>query len=153
VSEPPKNSLLLAFGDLISSAGMVLPAAKIATVLLGSNRWFTTWMPARAPEPGTPILFYQAKTGVVATAKVSSTATATASEIIAALGYHEPMLRYSWQLQGVKRFSPPIHFRGFVNQLSFITNKAYWGNALRMTPRWIPDSDFATIVEAGWGRV
>lgn len=141
------RSLLLAFSSTSTEAGR-LSAARIFDKLFGNGLWFVP-RPSAKFEEGSLLLFYQAGKGVVGEARLERIAAATPSDLnmlnALGLGFLTARLYLSDRL----RYTVPVPLGPLVGRLNFVTNKQYWGHALRVTPREIDESDQSLITAIG----
>jgi hypothetical protein len=143
--ERPKV-VLLSFCDSLGISGVV-PAGRIFDELIRGGIWY---VPRRSKDlvEGTTVLFYQAQSGARGYATVNQVLDATGAdqEILRQRGLHH--LAIKLRIADIVVFSNPVRLAPIVSRLDFVTNKKYWGHAVRSTPRTIPALDFETIVAA-----
>jgi hypothetical protein len=141
----PMVVLLLVFGDLESKMGVVR-GDKVFDRLIAQAVWLVTRVPRAAQKADAVALFYQNRVGFRAAARIVGTRDATAADLaILGLG-PSAFLRKTLQLSIVKKFPQVLPMGPLVERLSFVSNKKYWGHALRSSPRIISFDDFETIV-------
>lgn len=140
------SALLIAFGDLYAPSGTVVPGRQVLLSLLNANMWLTNRMPLRARTP-INCLFYQSGVGIVARARVTGAGSANSVPLSAAPGIPEGWFAMALTLEDVDIFNRPLDVRPFIQQLSFVSDKKYWGHAFRSTPRLILKKDFDLLLK------
>jgi predicted RNA-binding protein len=134
-----------AFGDLATN-GHKVAAAKVFEILVSRDRWYLSNRP-QALGRGAHLLLYQNGKGVRAFATVEDLLEGTSEDFPLPHSLRE-LFTTTVVLAKTVEFDPPINLRPLVDQLRFITNKKYWGQSLRLSPREIPRLDLETILKA-----
>lgn len=142
--------LLIVFGNLSSSTGTEFGGARILASLFSAGFWLTARLPLRLKLP-IDALFYQSAVGVVAQARVVALRSTKSLKASPLPGLPIGMYPHVLDLEATHVFPKPIVVRNIAADLSFITNKVYWGHAFRYTPRLISRRDYNLIVSAGDG--
>jgi len=132
---------IIAFNDLEGPHGK-LAADAVLRGLFANNAWYTT-RSSRIIAPGTKILFYKSRSGFCASAIVVSIALDKTTRILGEQVFGAFACRL--ELDGCRIFAAPVDVRTIVDALDFVTNKKYWGQAFRTTPRQISERDFTLI--------
>lgn len=126
------NSLLIVFGDINFTAQKVT-GEKVYHYLTSRNVWFVSKCP-RSAVSGMPILFYQSGVGFRGTATVANIGRTSASDgkdfSMIPLGSYPTKIT----LRNLHTFADPLDPRPLLQELSFVTNKKYWGHAFRNSP-------------------
>jgi|GEM_PF-2878782 len=142
-----RQHLILVFGDTRTDQRTV-KAREILDELIKQDLWF---LPRRSKhlKPGAELLFYQSGTGVVALATLRGTCDVVNADraLLQRLGIY--YLTTKLILANVRNFRRPIPLRPLVHDLTFVTNKEYWGHSLRFTPRAISAKDYDRIIQSG----
>lgn len=142
-----RRVLLLVFGDLVSADGTIA-ASHIFDRLVQRSFWLASRIPKPVALAPFPAIFYRSGDGFVATANVVQIEPASMSDI-GVLGRANPVhFAYKLRLEDTRIFQNPIPMAPLVNELSFVSNKKYWGHALRTSPRWVDNRDLETILAA-----
>lgn len=136
--------VLLAFSHSATETGVV-PAGRIFDDLIRRSTWYVTRQPKELIQ-GSQVLFYQAGEGMRGYATVANVSIASLSDQGSLRRFGLFHLTTKLELTEIVVFSKPVKLAPIVEKLDFISNKKYWGHALRATPRAISLSDFKTIV-------
>lgn len=145
-AQPP--CAMVTFGK-IATRQSIISADHILSQLLSQKCWFTTKL-TRSIGPGTKLLFYQNGAGFRASAVVSDVVHERQWTILQeAISF---AFNYRLMLTDIEMFERPIALGALVNELTFISNKLYWGTALRSSPRSIPLDDYLTIMKLAHGE-
>lgn len=138
-----RQALLVVFGD-IDFATPKISGHTVYDYLASKSVWFVPRSP-HGVEVGTPVLFYQSGVGFRGTASVGSIVPSSSTDrknfgLI-------PLDLYPTKINlcDLRTFLEPIDPRPILQQISFISNKTYWGHSFRYSPRLIPMSDFNLI--------
>lgn len=142
------RTVLLSFGDLLAPVGAPsskLRANKVFDALMRQSLWYLPRFSYKL-NPGDSLLFYQNGLGVRASAKLKGVCGVGKDDSVnlATLGIAYYLTKLI--LVDVERFDNALSLKGFVDKLSFIRNKEYWGLSLRSTPRVIPEPDAELIM-------
>ncbi len=142
-----RDALLITYGDLRNAVGRILVSAvDVLEALLSRGYWLSPRKPGRW-KPGDLVLFYQARVGFTASAKLSEVLAASKedwplSEILPSTAFSIKLV-----LDDLRVFTTPIDVKPMIEQLTFITNKSNWGSAFRPTPKPIPIVDATLVLE------
>jgi hypothetical protein len=134
------------FGDL-ETAQRRIPAKEILQKLLGAKLWMTPRLPKGLQIP-TLVAFYMSRAGVVAHARVTGTRPTNALTSNPLPGLPLQLYPFILDLDQITIPDVPTNIRPFIPNLTFITDKTHWGQALRTSPRLISPADFSTLVQA-----
>jgi hypothetical protein len=137
------NFAIAAFGDLDTEKGKI-GADRVFDDLFARNVWYLP-RPTRVIAQGTRVLFYQSGSGFRGSAIVSNIVEENTRYLLGALLFM-PFYR-RLLLDECRRFVLPVSIRPIVTDLDFITNKVYWGQAFRATPRSISETDYDAILK------
>jgi hypothetical protein len=136
--------VLLAFSDGHNNAGAV-PASEIFDHLIRQSVWYVPRCPRNLADESI-VLFYQAGAGIRAYAKVTGVFQATDTDQNQLRRYGLYHLSIKLTLRDIVIFPTPVTLQPIVQHLDFVSNKKYWGHALRSTPRSISIADFKRIL-------
>jgi hypothetical protein len=139
---PPETFAIIAFGDIDGTQGTI-KAEEVFDGLFPNDTWYIGRY-LRAITPGTKLLFYQTRVGVRGAALVKD----VVDEKTSVLFGRPVFLTFDRRivLADRREFNPPVNIRPVVENLDFITDKTYWGQSLRSTPRRISKSDYFMII-------
>jgi hypothetical protein len=136
---------IITFGNL-TTAGESISAERIFADLILERCWYITKF-TKAQRVGSHVLLYQNGTGFRASSTVAEIRAESRTQL-----FQVPILlgfTHRLALTDITVFPKAVALGPLVQQMTFITNKAYWGTALRSSPRSIPRSDFVAIVDRG----
>ena len=138
-------AILVAFSKGNSSSGLTVPSEFIFDKLMAMKRWY---VPRGIPECSADIkiIFYEAKIGFRGYATIRKASTIDPSDRVVLDRLGVPFLKFRVEIDEIVTFEKPLPVGPHVDSLSFITNKKYWGNAFRTSPRLIPAADYRRIV-------
>jgi hypothetical protein len=132
-----------AFGDVIAEH-TVIRADAILDSLLTEGCWYMMKVTS-AVQPGTKFLLYQNRVGFRASVVVNEIVAEVRRTLLRA-----PLtfaFSHRLTLREINKFAKPLALAPLVHELEFVTNKRYWGTALRTSPRAIPESDYNKIMK------
>ncbi len=144
----PKSSakiVLLTFSGSSTNSGSV-KASRIFDSLIGRRVWY---VPRRSKDlgAGSTVLFYEAGSGIRGYATVSEVSDAKPVDQKSLTQFGLYHLAIKLVLSDVVVFDKALELGLLVDRLDFVSNKKYWGHALRSTPRTISYKDFETILD------
>jgi len=133
---------IVAFGN-IDGRDRTLSADDVFKSLFDSGLWYVTRR-SNAIHPGTRVLFYQSGKGFRGTAVVRDVVEDSTDRLLGT----QIMGRFSHRLllSECRPFENWVDIREMLARLEFVTNKTYWGQAFRTTPRRISEADFMAIM-------
>jgi hypothetical protein len=143
VNIPQSSVVLLAFGPSSNSLGRV-SGEQIFGQLFQSSKWYVR-RKSRFLTPGCTLVFYETRIGVRGHAELVDVSTISRDDErhIRELGLRG--FRFSLTLAREEVFRHAVDLKPIAEELSFVTNKNAWGQAVRFTPRLIPTTDFLKI--------
>lgn len=145
-AENDRPAILIAFGDLQSSHGLV-QASRVKRMLFDQKIWFVP-KNNKSMIAGAKILFYQRSMGAIATADLIGVGRPSKEDAGALYQLGLSHFEVKLDIANVDEFLEPVSFRPLVEQLGFLTNKKYWGTSLRFASRSIPTPDLEIILKA-----
>jgi hypothetical protein len=149
----PGEVWLIAFGGLegfLGSRVIRTSSSVVADRLLTRGVWFLPR--STTMRTGDSLLFYENGRGVVASARLGAIVAVSQgdSQTLMQFGVSD-FFRFRLELSDIVRFGHHVALAPLLDKLNFISNRRYWGQSLRSTPRKIPISDFQVILEAAEG--
>lgn len=142
-----EDALLVVYGAYVTQDGKRVTGETIFEALVGNGYWLASRLPIDHRN-GMRVLFYQAGVGFTATAELVQTELARPSDWTLAGANPIMLFPKKLVLEDVRVFSNAIPAKPLIQQLTFIRNKAHWGNAFMRAPKIVPDSDVAVVVQS-----
>lgn len=137
-----RRAILFAFGDL-RFIDPAITADRLYQALIVNGIWLARRVPKNSTVPMS-VLFYQSGAGFRATATLRDVMQSTSSDWRFP-GSGGRLFPVKLVLSDVISFSRVIDMREVLADLSFVPNKAKWGQAFQNTPRFIPYRDFDIV--------
>lgn len=139
---------LTCFGKL-TAGNVTLSADDVFDLLFDARRWYLP-RTHRATTVASLMIFYQNGRGARGSAKVARQRELGDRFLLPSV--FRSQFTVSLVLQDCVRFESAVSLKELIDQLDFITDKRYWGQSLRSSPRPISLKDFKTILTAASKR-
>ena len=140
-----EHALLIVYSDIEGQNGPV-SAANVYKMLMARNLWFTPRLPRKPVTIGMPCLFYESGSGFRGAATLNGVDKTSVQDQSAFSSIPLRMYPYKLLLSAVRSFDTPLDPRPILNDLSFVSNKIYWGHSFRFSPRLITIQDYNRVL-------